>query len=181
MISSKSKTAPGRLFVDKVDVLEEIIADSQSLTSRRMRPETIKTAKSSLTSIETRDSPDRRMREKMHREQLAIKMQQDDALVARKLKKSMQRQEELRDENFAKLLADIELSNETCKAIDKNLSLHFENQQNKVRRQFEDWNTNVHGKIQVFMSHYHYCFGYNMMIPSYFICCVIDGYSATVE
>jgi hypothetical protein len=62
--------------------------------------------------------------------------------------KSMKRKEEQNKIKFTKLTSKIIQSGEFLDVIDKQLRLHDEAEHNKTRRQYEDWQENVHGKIQ---------------------------------
>lgn len=66
----------------------------------------------------------------------------------RNVEKSMRRAKQLKAHRFKELDDDIERCLDFLDIVDKNISLHEEAELNKVKRQFGEWNVNVHGRIQ---------------------------------
>eukprot|EP01032_Pedospumella_encystans_P016991 gene16991-19363_t len=64
------------------------------------------------------------------------------------IQKSLERQNEKQERLFPVLLSNLDKATSFLDTIEKDINLHDETQKNKVRRQFEDWNTTVHGSIQ---------------------------------
>jgi hypothetical protein len=64
------------------------------------------------------------------------------------IENSLQRATERKAKKFYHLTTDIANCQDFLEVLDKSLSLHDEAARNKTRRQFEDWNTTVHGRIQ---------------------------------
>lgn len=148
--SSISSTRSDKLFVENYDILEDIIADSNANTSNNNKYSQRKSSSRNNSYRKTdRILSSVELNSKLLREQMEIKLQQDDAQMKRQLKEALMKRSEDRDTRFKNLMSSIESSKDTLKSIDKNLDLHFETKRNKVRRQFEEWNSNVHGKIQM--------------------------------
>ena len=64
------------------------------------------------------------------------------------LERSRLRAAHKKDKEFAKLQNDMRESLNFLDSVDRELNLVNETKRTKVRRQFEDWNQNVHGAIQ---------------------------------
>lgn len=77
---------------------------------------------------------------------------QRNARLQNDLTKNVQRSVQIKQANesktFGRLSEDIEEASSFLDSIDKTLKVHEENCRSKSRRQFEEWNTNIHGKIQ---------------------------------
>jgi hypothetical protein len=82
------------------------------------------------------------------REFLKSEYQKIDSENKKIVESSLQRAAEKKKKRFYDLTTDISECQEFLEVIDKSLSLHDEAARNKTRRQFEDWNTTVHGRIQ---------------------------------
>ena len=68
------------------------------------------------------------------------------------IERSVLKDAEKKELNLSKNLANIEESRAFLDMIDKNLKMNEESNYNNSRRQFEEWNINVHGKIQMEIS-----------------------------
>ncbi len=147
-----TKTLPARLYVEKPDVLEEILADI-SINDRPRGRTTPSRMRRTHNDGHHDNGPHHEfsIAEKMHREMVLKQYQQEDAQMQRMVKKAIQKRENDRDAKFKKLMNDMDSAQTTLKSVDKTIDLHFESKRNKMRRQFEDWNVNVHGKIQVYL------------------------------
>ncbi len=64
------------------------------------------------------------------------------------MERTIQLKQHQQNHNFLKLADDIDEASTFLDSIDKTLQVHEENYRSKNRRQFEEWNTNIHGKIQ---------------------------------
>jgi hypothetical protein len=64
------------------------------------------------------------------------------------LERSRARAAHKKDKEFARLQSDMKESLDFLDSVDRELNLVNETKRTKVRRQFEDWNKNVHGSIQ---------------------------------
>lgn len=65
------------------------------------------------------------------------------------IQKALEMKNEKQERIFPVLMSNLDRATSFLDVIDRDINLHDETQQNKVRRQFEDWNTTVHGSIQV--------------------------------
>lgn len=54
-----------------------------------------------------------------------------------------------KEQRFPIIMSNVEKALSFLDEVDREMQLVDEAKRNKVRRQFEDWNTNVHGEIQV--------------------------------
>jgi len=89
---------------------------------------------------------------RMLKDQLASRSKQSDATTKMNIQKAMQSRAIKQEKEFNRLCTSISDAKAFLSLVDKNLELHDETNRNKTRRQFEDWNTNVHGNIQVNIS-----------------------------
>lgn len=64
-----------------------------------------------------------------------------------------------KEQRFPVIMSNVEKATSFLDEVDREMQLVDEAKRNKVRRQFEDWNTNVHGEIQVIFSNF------NMVLP----------------
>lgn len=148
-LPTPSRSRPTNLYVENVDVLEDLLS-SVSVPSKDRRAYT--TPRPRSRQPEDRDDNSlsaSAVAERLHREQVKKKQDQDDAQTKRLVLKSLQQKEANRDARFTRLLSDIEEAKSLLQKIDTGLNMDDEAKRNKVRRHFEDWNVNVHGKIQM--------------------------------
>lgn len=71
-------------------------------------------------------------------------------------------QRERKEKKFPQILAAVDRSKNFLDEVDKEMSLAEEAKRNKTRRQFEDWNTNAHGQIQVLYIIVLFCFFFEL-------------------
>ncbi|CAM9328067.1 unnamed protein product, partial [Ectocarpus fasciculatus] len=64
------------------------------------------------------------------------------------IERSIKNKHKKQEQKFDTLTRDIVEAKDLLDSIDESLALQDEAARNKTRRQFEDWNVNVHGKIQ---------------------------------
>lgn len=136
----------GKVFVERADRLEEMLEDPQSSSrnshsggSRRVRK--IKQQESNKKNNED-------INKLKARELLAVANAKTDQETQRNIERTIKRNIENKTQKFIDLNNDIDRCLDFLDVVDKNLSLHEEAERNKVKRQFGEWNTNVHGKIQ---------------------------------
>lgn len=142
----------GAVYVERTDVLENILLSKDppsSPSSRNGTPNSRRKQKrfpqnslpdgSLMIKIKSRD--------KFLQNQLRTEMD-----IKKNVENSVRLKNERDSNRFTNLNDNVDESGIFLDAIDKNLSLHDESERNKTRRQFEDWNTNVHGKIQKLIS-----------------------------
>lgn len=140
--SSPDRTKTGKVFVEKPEVLDDIIdsLDQQIWTTHGSESHSV--SAKSKQSIQN---------DHIHllRAQQKQRTLQTEAIMKQNIQKSLERQNEKQERLFPLLLSNLDKATSFLDTIEKDISLHDETQKNKVRRQFEDWNTTVHGSIQV--------------------------------
>lgn len=155
-------TAPKRadaIYVENNSAVQDILDDLLSIKSgthashynKRYKPkhslETDSFVKSKYLAEQL--SPNLAMQQKLLREQLEVKAKQLDDATKANIQKGLQQKEQKYENNYKNLSANVEESKAFLDDLDKELNVFYETKKNKVRRQFEEWNTNVHGSIQV--------------------------------
>ena len=65
------------------------------------------------------------------------------------IERSLIKEAEKKEKRLARNLAEVEESKKFLDCVDRNLKMNDETNFNNTRRQFEDWNIQVHGKIQM--------------------------------
>jgi len=140
--SSPDRGKSGKVFVEKPEVLDDIIdsLDQQIWTTHGSESHSI--SAKSKESIQN---------DHIHllRAQQKQRTLQTEAIMKQNIQKSLERQNEKQERLFPVLLSNLDKATSFLDTIEKDISLHDETQKNKVRRQFEDWNATVHGSIQV--------------------------------
>jgi len=137
--------ASGRVFVDKPEVLDDLIefsvreTVSRGGTNRRLdeKRETGPRSKSA-------DDNHKRLMRLQHLQEA----QKIDLLTKANIQKTIRRNAEKKDQQFQRLVSNVEDAKKYLSVVDRSLELQNEATRNKVRRQFEEWNNTVHGKIQ---------------------------------
>jgi hypothetical protein len=98
----------------------------------------------SFASSSSADLPQQKMKEL--RAQEAYQLEQS---IAKTIQRKIQNAAYQKEKTYSNLVSDIEKSMSFLDSVDKNILLMEETKRNKTRRQFEDWNTQIHGNIQV--------------------------------
>jgi hypothetical protein len=151
--SSSSPMKINNVYVEKPEVLEDLLNDiyynsssSLSYTKRNTNNNSIISVnqESSLTSTE--------IQKQLLREQIKNNKKTQELVTKNNIQKALQKKIEKQEERYNKLSSNIDKSLKLLDDIDKDLDLVKETHRTKIRRQFEDWNTNVHGKIQMLIS-----------------------------
>ena len=146
--SRRLNKTTGSVFVDKAETLEDML-DAEALErTRRIRNGGVRvedgsrfsSMSSGLSSIEIQKqlAEERKKQEANHTAQL-VKMY---------VEKSKQDRVVEREREFNHLTHDVAQSMSLLDSVDQKLNLMEETKRNKTRRQFEEWNVQVHGKIQ---------------------------------
>lgn len=149
------------IYVDKADVIEDILADSVISSyhggpgvgrrgTRRAKDQGDVNSTPSFNESSTSSALS--IQERMIKEQMLNRNKQTDAATKMNIQKAMQSRILKQEKEFNKLCTNISDAKAFLAQVDKNLELHEETNRNKTRRQFEDWNTNVHGNIQIKIS-----------------------------
>lgn len=145
MSFSGAKTAPsptkekngGKVFVDKPKILEDVIISSiENGHPRKYRTEIIERKLPETTIDKNVYNP------KSTLKQLGL-INDPSQVTAAQLAR------EKKDKMFPVLLDRVDKAARYLDNIEKEMKLFEEAKNNKIRRQYEDWNTNVHGEIQV--------------------------------
>ena len=134
----------GKVFVEKPDVLEDLV-DGLDYGVGHVS----KVSDSQSMSLRSKDSAANNHKNLLRREQQKQRTLQTEAAMKQNIQKSLERANEKQDRLFPVLLSNLDKATSFLDIIEKDISLHDETQKNKVRRQFEDWNSAVHGTIQV--------------------------------
>jgi hypothetical protein len=137
------KTSPGKVFVEKPDVLNDIIdsVDTKARTNAFHRTINVNELQNATNTLQNN---------LLKEEKLKMELQ-TESIMKQNIKKSLEREKAKQEKMFPVLLENVEKAQRFLDTIDKDIFLHDETEQNKTRRQFEDWNFNVHGSIQVLM------------------------------
>lgn len=142
-----NQTAPGsmrpiggKVFVEKAAILDDIINDSNDASKsqkRYIRTQIIESpvAEEGLKGRPLTSAPE-----------VDLKRSKKDGNPHAE---ALQKQKDRRERAFPVLLAGVDQAMAALDDIDREMNLQEEARRNKVRRQFEDWNSNVHGEIQV--------------------------------
>lgn len=129
----------GKVFVEKAQVLDDIISESEAAAQGKRRyvktqvitqPIEEQARPVRLPPNSTVDFKQSKKDENPHMEAVMMKR-------------------EKKDKQFPHILAAVDRASNFLDEVDKEMSLAEEAKRNKTRRQFEEWNTNVHGEIQV--------------------------------
>lgn len=149
--NSPERSRTGKVFVEKPDILDDIIEsiDQQGLGTGSRFSEARSVSLHSKTSVATSDHV------KLLKEQQRQRTAQTEAVMKQNIQKSLERQNEKQERLFPVLLSNLDKATNFLEIIEKDINLHDETQKNKVRRQFEDWNSAVHGSIQVINKFVH--------------------------
>lgn len=130
------------VFVERTDILEDLL---DSTTANPHSSSSINRNTHSSRGRKHIPSPEKnhatRARE-FQSKQLA-------ALTHQSIMKSIEATAKRHDSTFLRNLQDIESAQEKLGEIEASVRLIDENEKQKFRRQFEDWNSKVHGLIQV--------------------------------
>jgi hypothetical protein len=135
----------GSIFIDKPEVFEDIVADIPLTEKTRSVNYSYRTKRTSVTAEVSATDVQRQLL----KDQLQIDAEKLERITKENIEKSIRKKVTKQDETFSRLVTDVDECRRSLDAIDKSLGLIEETKRNKLRRQFEDWNTQVHGTIQV--------------------------------
>jgi hypothetical protein len=126
------------VYVDKPDVLNGIV-DLIPYDDSVMR---------SGMSMNTKDrNTTARMQKRIMKEKMVADNQHAEEQARQANALARRQRAKKQDDKFRKNTAIVEDTMKELDDIDKELRLYDETKRSKIRRQFEDWNTNVHGAI----------------------------------
>lgn len=138
----------GQIFVDKPDVLEDLINDPEIRYPTNRSRQSHSVSRQSIDSIGSRPISPKECFAKLLKEQKLKEAKQTDILLKQNIQKTIDDAFESKEKAFPILLANVDKATDFLSTIDKDLNLIEETKKNKTRRQFDDWNSNVHGVIQ---------------------------------
>ena len=139
----------GFCFVEKEDVLDQMLDDDAICRTRVMRADLTAADneyKMKCTNYSRRLETDSLRLTKNCR---AIEAPQIDQTKKASIYSRDKTNQQPKESKYITLMEGITKSMDLLDSIDKNMSLMEETKRNKCRRQFEEWNMQVHGSIQV--------------------------------
>jgi hypothetical protein len=147
LVTQNKPRRNGDIYIENLNKFEELVLESRD-NSRGNSPVGKEQRQHHyhprLSTAEISDS----VKKVKAREFLKSEYQKIDSDNRKIVENSLQRAAEKKKQRFYHLSTDISNCQDFLEGIDKSLSLHDEAARNKTRRQFEDWNTTVHGRIQ---------------------------------
>jgi hypothetical protein len=134
------------VFVEKANRLEEMLDDDRQSNSRSTAGSRGRRVRKIVEhqEIEKKEG----INKLKARELLSASYIKTEHETKRNIEKSIKRTKEQKAQKFVDLDQDIEHCLDFLDVLDKSISLHEEAELNKVKRQFGEWNANVHGRIQ---------------------------------
>lgn len=144
-MDTRSKT--GLVFVEKGDKLDEMLHEEPQVYSRNSTASrTGRRVRKIVTHQEEEKKED--INKSKAREVLQQTYAKTEAETQKNIERSIQRNIDQKNQRFHDLNRDIDKCQDFLDIVDKNISLHEEAERNKVKRQFGEWNTQVHSRIQ---------------------------------
>ena len=155
-----NKMATGAMYVEKEDLFEKFLEDDEpassadSIGGKSMRSQADRSVRSSVSkgSRKLRSRMDSGMDIGSHSLRESSVASSGTSASEMKAKAMLERSRiraiHKKDKEFAKLQEDLKDSLNFLDSVDRELNLVNESKRTKTRRQFEDWNQNVHGAIQ---------------------------------
>ncbi len=154
-IPVKAGSLGGKIYVEKAEVLEDVIIPGIERHPRRFKTERINRSPDTLNNSLRRtrsDSPG--VEEEFSKTKpLDFRLFRKEESLGKTAAEAARAK---RDKMFPVLLERVEEASKFLDSVEKEIILVTEAKNNKIRRQYEDWNTNVHGKIQVIIPLPHY-------------------------
>lgn len=148
---NKTAKTSGNVFVEKAEKLEEMLEEDSSSRVNSPSSRSGRYHRRAPQRASTADTTASIKKDKA-RELLENEYIQREAESKASVEKALKRRVDKKNKKFMHLTSDIEHCQDFLDTIDKQLSLHEEAARNKSRRQFEDWNSTVHAKIQTDIS-----------------------------
>lgn len=135
----------GFCFVEKEDVLDEMLDDDAIYRTRVMRADLAAADDKfrNAKSISKLGNENPRLARSYQAE-----MASNDQTKKNPIYSDTKTNQQRKGSKYATLMEGITQSIDLLDSIDKNISLMEETKRNKCRHQFEEWNTQVHGSIQ---------------------------------
>lgn len=140
----------GNVYVEKDDILEDMLDEEALDRTRTIRAGlTGKQYNGNFNAQSFAATAPNEMSKQIMNERRALEAHQIEEAMKKSIQKQIQNVVNKKEQMYSTLVSDIEESMSFLDSIDKNMALMEETKRNKTRRQFEDWNTQVHGSIQV--------------------------------
>lgn len=149
--SSSSVARPptvGKVFIEKAAILEDLIADSSQYAQSRKKYVRTEIIDANVDVPLTKTNGTRRSP--------TLPASSSPPVDLKRSKKdgnphadAVALLREKREKAFPIILANVDRATSFLDEVDREMELANEAKRNKTRRQFEEWNTNVHGEIQV--------------------------------
>ena len=152
LIDPKMQKAGGNMFVEKEEILEDMLDDEAIEKTRTIRAglnQKNYENNSNGHQSEFVANKSNEISKQLLKDRLALEAYQSDLAMKKNIQKQIQNTANKKEQVFTNLVSDIGDSMAFLDSIDKNMILMEETKKSKTRRQFEDWNTQVHGGIQV--------------------------------
>ena len=146
------------VFVEKPEILDDLLNDIDINNRSSRKYKSIVSSSSSPLSkninqeISSQSLTASEIQKQLLFEQIKNDKKIQENMTKNNIQKALLKKQEKQENRFKQLSSNIEKSLQLLDNVDKDLDLYKETHRTKVRRQFEDWNTNVHGKIQMLIS-----------------------------
>lgn len=148
----RKKAIQGQIFLERGDLLESLFLsdpvnnDLQETTLQTKSFSSRHSNKSSVSNVgDTSGKPG--SKKSFLSAQLALKKQQEER-AHEQIQRSLALKRELDEKKLGVLSSRVKESMHFLDHVDKELELVNETKRTKTKRQFEEWNQNVHGEIQ---------------------------------
>lgn len=154
-MSRNQSSRQSAIYVEKSELLDDLIQDISASYRLSHRDSSIgslenSTASNSKKSIDySRTHTTSESQQRVLREYLLSKREYDDAVTKANIQKVMVSRAAKQETKVKQLGDSISDAMKFLDVVDKDLKVYDETIKNKTRRQFEEWNTNVHGSIQM--------------------------------
>ena len=151
------------VFVANDDLAQDVIAEARTAhlwnSPKNYSPsgsQTLLSVNSIDSSIMSRPVSPKETAKVLLRQRRELETKQKDMLLKQNIEKHFLEAREKQEREFPIIMDRVDKANHFLDKIDADLNLISETKKNKTRRQFEDWNLQVHGTIQVFYKKYFY-------------------------
>jgi hypothetical protein len=133
-----------RVYVDNEAVLRDLLQGQEVSPGRSARVRRVQET-SPEANLQHQSRETTRLKNIEHYREISERTEIDHK---KSIAKALKQKQKKTEKNFDTLTNDLVMAHDLLDSIDESMSLQDEAARNKTRRQFEDWNQNVHGKIQ---------------------------------
>lgn len=141
--NTKNASKEAKVFVEKPEVLDDLINSYHDESPSRPSRSRLFDSQNSVYSVKSTDTHAKLLKERQQKLNAHT-----ESILKQNVQKALEISYEKQERMFPVLLENVEKATKFLDTIDRDINLHDETQKNKVRRQFEDWNSTVHGTIQ---------------------------------